>query len=209
MPRQDHQSRGLIIDVRHCGHVGVVHPKFNVLNFFHAQSIRQATVQHLLAVRHVRKARQKRRLVNHHEVPVDFLDALVPVIQVAGLVAFGVGKDSQHRVNRNLLWLHDTHPVPDFEVVVVPHRTQLHEARGLLRSDVQVLGHDDVHGLKLGTVPPLSDLHVGRVRGPGAHIVADAVPSLLLAIALAGFATGVVGPGLGNQLLFSCRCQSK
>ena len=29
-------------------------------------------------------------------VPVDFLDALVPVIHVAGLVAFGVGKDSQH-----------------------------------------------------------------------------------------------------------------
>ena len=29
-------------------------------------------------------------------VPVDFLDALVPVVHVAGLVAFGVGKDAQH-----------------------------------------------------------------------------------------------------------------
>eukprot|EP00438_Fugacium_kawagutii_P021857 Skav233026 [mRNA] locus=scaffold909:564299:569607:- [translate_table: standard] len=84
------------------------------------------------------KARQQRWLVNHHKVPVDFLDALFPVFQVASLEALRVGKDAKYCVCRDLLRRHDAHPVPEFVVVIVPHGTQIHQARSFISGNIQV-----------------------------------------------------------------------
>ena len=54
----------------------------------------------------------------------------------------------QHRFSTTI-W-----PLPDFEVVVVPHGAQVHQPRGFLQGDVQLVGHDDVHRFEVRTVPP-------------------------------------------------------
>mmetsp|Transcript_89932 Transcript_89932/g.253649 ORF Transcript_89932/g.253649 Transcript_89932/m.253649 type:complete len:244 (+) Transcript_89932:1030-1761(+) len=204
VPCHHYKPRGLVVDLM-AGLEIVVDLVVDSAPGAHVEGLLHALRQRLASVRQLCEAREHRWFVHHNEVGIDFLNALPPILHVAGLEPLGVGEYAQDLVGRHKTVPHDALPSLGPERLVGPHGPKPNEPGRRLQRDTKRPRNDQIRRFFFRAIyfgpGPRSDLDVGvRSRRAGANAVGNAVALLRHQPALSDLELRILLADLGVQL---------